>query len=432
MGFYTLILLAGLQAIPADLYEAAEWTRAARGGRSAHHAAAPDAEPVVVLVLGLIRAVQIFDEVYVLTGGGPGSATTFIVQFIYQTGFAETVRQYGLAAAASLVLALCCWCSRCCSCAGKMRREPRRCSREHAHGAARPRPAGTGPTGFLWLSAARVLLMFGPVLWLVLSSFKSAAALNEFPPQLLPYGQKSVTVPGQEKPLPLFRVTTRRHAARLAEVRRIGIQATTGRSATPEQDHGPHPRPQAGDANSRRDGELLRDVRQVLLRALSLEQRVHHGRGDADHAAVQRHGRVRAVEIPLQRPQGGVPAHHLDPDDSADDHPGAQLPGRVELGLLNSLWGVIWPAVATPTGVFLLRQYMLTIPDELIDAARMDHASEWRIFWRIILPLSAPALAVLAIFSVMWRWNDFLWPLIVLSRTESSPCSLRSTRSRAS
>jgi alpha-1,4-digalacturonate transport system permease protein len=89
-----------------------------------------------------------------------------------------------------------------------------------------------------------------------------------------------------------------------------------------------------------------------------------------------------------------------------------------QLGLLNSLWGVIWPAVATPTGVFLLRQYMLTIPDELIDAARMDHASEWRIFWRIVLPLSAPALAVLAIFSVMWRWNDFLWPLVVLSRSE--------------
>ena len=90
-----------------------------------------------------------------------------------------------------------------------------------------------------------------------------------------------------------------------------------------------------------------------------------------------------------------------------------------ELGLLNSLWGVIWPAVATPTGVFLLRQYMLTIPDELLDAARMDHASEWRIFWRIVLPLAAPAIAVLTIFSVMWRWNDFLWPLIVLSKTEN-------------
>jgi alpha-1,4-digalacturonate transport system permease protein len=87
-------------------------------------------------------------------------------------------------------------------------------------------------------------------------------------------------------------------------------------------------------------------------------------------------------------------------------------------GLMNTLWGVILPTVATPTGVFLLRQYMLTIPDELLEAARMDHASEWQIYWRIVLPLTAPALAVLAIFSVVWRWNDFLWPLIVLSRQE--------------
>jgi alpha-1,4-digalacturonate transport system permease protein len=88
------------------------------------------------------------------------------------------------------------------------------------------------------------------------------------------------------------------------------------------------------------------------------------------------------------------------------------------LNLFNSLWGVILPTVATPTGVFLLRQYMLTIPDELLEAARMDHASEWQIYWRIVLPLAMPALAVLAIFSVMWRWNDFLWPLIVLSNQE--------------
>jgi alpha-1,4-digalacturonate transport system permease protein len=65
-----------------------------------------------------------------------------------------------------------------------------------------------------------------------------------------------------------------------------------------------------------------------------------------------------------------------------------------------------------------LCNFILVVREYQIDAARMDHASEWRIFWRIVLPLSAPALAVLAIFSVMWRWNDFLWPLIVLSRTE--------------
>ena len=107
MGFYTLILLAGLQAIPKDMYEAAEMD-AASPWRTLHRITLPLLMPnlIVVLVLAMIRAVQIFDEVFVLTGGGPGSATTFIVQFIYQTGFAEQIHLYGLAAAASLVLAL--------------------------------------------------------------------------------------------------------------------------------------------------------------------------------------------------------------------------------------------------------------------------------------------------------------------------------------
>jgi alpha-1,4-digalacturonate transport system permease protein len=106
MGFYTLILLAGLQAIPRDLYEAAEMDRASPW-RTLKRITLPLLMPnlIVVLVLAMIRAVQVFDEVFVLTGGGPGSATTFIVQFIYQTGFAEQIHLYGLAAAASLILA---------------------------------------------------------------------------------------------------------------------------------------------------------------------------------------------------------------------------------------------------------------------------------------------------------------------------------------
>jgi len=83
------------------------------------------------------------------------------------------------------------------------------------------------------------------------------------------------------------------------------------------------------------------------------------------------------------------------------------------LGLVNTLWGLIIPAAATPTGVFILRQYMLSIPDELIEAARVDGAGEFRIFFRIVLPMCRPALAVVAILSIMWRWNDFLWPLVV-------------------
>ncbi len=107
MGFYTLILLAGLQAIPADLYEAAQMDRASPW-RTLTRITLPLLLPnlLVVMVLAAIKAVQTFDEVFVLTGGGPGSATTFVVQYIYQTGFQEQVRLYGLAAAGSLLLAL--------------------------------------------------------------------------------------------------------------------------------------------------------------------------------------------------------------------------------------------------------------------------------------------------------------------------------------
>jgi len=106
MGFYTLILLAGLQAIPAEINEAAAMD-ATPPWRHFRRITLPLLMPsvLVVLVLGLIRAVQMFDEVYVLTGGGPGTATTFVVQYIYKTGFADQIRQYGLAAAASLLLA---------------------------------------------------------------------------------------------------------------------------------------------------------------------------------------------------------------------------------------------------------------------------------------------------------------------------------------
>ncbi len=105
MGFFALILLAGLQAIPRDLYEAAamDGTKPARMfWRITLPLLAPNL--LVVLVLALIRAVQIFDEVYVLTGGGPGTSTMYLVQFIYETGFASMTRNPGLAAAASILM----------------------------------------------------------------------------------------------------------------------------------------------------------------------------------------------------------------------------------------------------------------------------------------------------------------------------------------
>jgi alpha-1,4-digalacturonate transport system permease protein len=89
-------------------------------------------------------------------------------------------------------------------------------------------------------------------------------------------------------------------------------------------------------------------------------------------------------------------------------------------GLSGSLWGVIIPGAATPTGVFMLRQYMLTIPDELLEAARMDAASEWTIYWRIIFPLALPAIVVLGILSIIWRWNDLILPMIAVSTTKAA------------
>ena len=107
MGFYVLILLAGLQAIPADIYEAAEMDSATKW-RVFYRITMPLLAPtmVVVLVLSLIRAVQAFDEIFVLTGGGPGSATTLILQYIYETGFAAQPQLFGLAAAASILMAV--------------------------------------------------------------------------------------------------------------------------------------------------------------------------------------------------------------------------------------------------------------------------------------------------------------------------------------
>jgi len=106
MGFYVLILLAGLQSIPSDVYEAAEMDGTPRW-RQLLRITLPLLMPtmLVVMVLSVIRAVQAFDEIYVLTGGGPGSATTLLIQYIYDVGFSTRPRLYGLAAAASLLMA---------------------------------------------------------------------------------------------------------------------------------------------------------------------------------------------------------------------------------------------------------------------------------------------------------------------------------------
>jgi multiple sugar transport system permease protein len=86
-----------------------------------------------------------------------------------------------------------------------------------------------------------------------------------------------------------------------------------------------------------------------------------------------------------------------------------------EMGLVNSYGGVIVPAMASIFGIFLVRQYALSIPDELLEAARIDGASEWRIFRSIVVPLLKPIIVTLGVFTLLGTWNDFMWPLIVLT-----------------
>jgi alpha-1,4-digalacturonate transport system permease protein len=265
-----------------------------------------------------------------------------------------------------------------------------------------------------------VLLMFGPVVWIALSSFKTQAQILEFPPSLLPYGQITAAVEGHDQPLPLFRVRLEDGSERvMAQVRRIGIQ-----SQLVDPDN-----PGETIKVNVKDREPVRAFELAWSNYTDLFDRFSFGRYLWNSVF------ITSVSTVLMLLFNSMAAFAL----AKYDFRGRMtvfvliiatlmIPPTIvlvptflvvsQLGLINNPWGVIWPGVATPTGVFLLRQYMLTIPDDLIDAARMDNASEWRIYWRIILPLTAPALAVLAIFAIMWRWNDFLWPLIVLTRNE--------------
>lgn len=90
-----------------------------------------------------------------------------------------------------------------------------------------------------------------------------------------------------------------------------------------------------------------------------------------------------------------------------------------DLALTNTWWAVILPGLANALGVFFMRQNMLSVPSELLEAARIDGASEWRIFRSVVLPIMQPALAAVGIVLFLFQWNDFLWPLLVLTSRDA-------------
>lgn len=265
-----------------------------------------------------------------------------------------------------------------------------------------------------------LIIMFGPILWLVLSSFKTSGEIVKFPPRLLPYRQETIVVEGYEEPLPLYEVTFEDGSVQtLAQVRRVGLEAQLVDPANPEEiikvninQRQPVESVYFGLENyiegveSFDFGRYLWNSVIVTVTATLLTLLVN---SMAAFALSKYNFRGREAIFIIMISTLMVPLSVV------------LVPVFLVITTVswnNNLLGIIVPAAATPTGVFLLRQYMLTIPDELIDAARIDGASEWRIYAQVIIPLAKPALAVLTIFSVMWRWNDFLWPLIVLSRSE--------------
>lgn len=289
-------------------------------------------------------------------------------------------------------------------------------TRTRGHG----KPDWTDWVSYIYLGLG-VLLMFLPVIWLGLSSFKTDAELARFPPRILPMEAETVVVPGYDEPLALFEITGGEYEGEtLAQIRRIGLVAQMVRPDDPET----RLKVNISDRKAVESFALATDnyvelfekfnflkffMNSVFITATAtIIMLVVNSMAAFALSKYQFKGRMVVLALvigTLMIPQTVVlvPLFLI----------------TKELNMADSLWGVIIPGAATPTGVFLLRQYMLTIPDEILDAARMDKASEWKIFWRIIIPLSAPAIAVLAILAIMWRWNDFLWPLIVLSSTEN-------------
>lgn len=278
--------------------------------------------------------------------------------------------------------------------------------------------------GYLLLGVAIVLL---PIAWMFLSSLKSPRALVENDPRPLPYEQVSVPAPdGSGRQLGVFVwskpdgtkadvafLGPRGINARVFELAKPAEVIEVPRNALARKDRlAPrwenYTEPTLGSTQSRTFNFLLyfwnSTFVTVVATLLTLVVNAMAAFALSKYRFRGRDAMVIVIVSTLLIP----PTVILVP----------LFMTVSSLGMLNTLWGVIIPAIATPTGVFLLRQYMLTIPDELLEAARMDGASEWKIFWRIMLPLALPALSVLAILSVMWRWNDFMWPLIVLTKSE--------------
>eukprot|EP00873_Tetraselmis_striata_P031671 jgi/Tetstr1/451935/TSEL_038971.t1 len=371
LGFYTLIILAGLQGINPQLYDAARVD------------GAKDWQRFLDITLPLLR---------------PSLLVAFMLAFIRAVQASRWWRKIMIAEFLG-----------------------------RRHGKLRPTWRDLIVYAYLALG---VTLMLGPVLWAAVSSLKTEDSIRQYPPEFVPQTEAVVEVDGYDAPLPVYRVTLDNGEERLlAQASRVGIMA---RMVDPENPETTFEVP-LSTAEAVRTPHLAFNNYVEPLRRFNFSTFFGNSifvtiaatmvtlliTSMAAFALSKYKFRGRNVVLGLIASQLLIPGTVL------------LVPTFIVvswLGWFNSYHALIWPLVATPTGVFLLRQYMLTIPDDMLDAARVDGASEWRVYWETVLPLTAPALSVLAIFSVMWRWNDFIWPLIVISDSDKFTLPLALTR----
>ena len=316
MGFYTLILLAGLQAIPADLYEAAEMDATPPGacsGASPCRCLWPNL--IVVIVLALIRAVQIFDEVYVLTGGGPGHRDADPRAVHLRDGFANQVQNFGLAAAASVLLGVVLVVLTLLQLAVARRKEAEMAAMSLASLLRRRRD---GPAGWHWTDIAAYVYLAARRRADVRPGALARAVVVQDPGRAARISAVAAavrsrprsTVPGSAKPLPLFtRDHARRHAcaswpgpARRHRSPRWSIPPTRAQQF----------RVADRQARSRCASVALATANYTeplqrfdFLRYL-VQFGVRHGGRDADHAADQLDGRLCALELRVPRQQAAT------------------------------------------------------------------------------------------------------------------------------
>lgn len=346
-GYNMVIFLAGLQAIPQDLYEAARIDGASRW-KQFLHITLPMLGPVL-MVVGVITIsgyFQLFAEPYVMTRGDSTAKHRERAVF-HVRGRLQVVEPRPRVG-------------------GGVPAVPDHPGGDHRDAALRPqerfdmsRDVGQSRWNAVLINGGLLMLALvslAPLLWMLSVSFMPTGEASRFPPPMLP------------------------SAFTLANYHELFARTGMARNF----------------ANSLMVSGLI-TLGSLLINTMA---------GYA-FAKLQFVGRERIFKILMAALV--IPAQV------------AMLPLFLlmkQLHLVNNIGGVVVPALATVFGIFLVRQYARSIPDELIEAARIDGASEMRIFFQIVLPMLKPVLVTLTIFTFMGSWNDFMWPLIVLTDQE--------------